>query len=224
MSLSFSTKSAFLTLASCAYLSIPAQANAARQGLVAQEKLSSTTIEMPQSKTKDIFCLEGTPGLAKPRGSQFKFISFKSKTKVLKKRGAPAAKLKKFRMYNKLGKTACAEIPAATPTPTPSSTPAPTPVPPVENPYFDLITGEVKPAGLDRFEIPEGVSANLFRGERNIEGTCSCHDTKSNPLPQNWTFPQYRERTSQSPMFFVEESLTNEELADIVAWLNRSAN
>jgi hypothetical protein len=187
--------------------------------LVDSSELTSTSIEITTKKgtvTKDIFCHNGLPGLARQRGDRYKFTSFKEKIKKLKKKGAPKPKIKKFRVMNRLGKEACAEAPQPTPTPTP------TPIPPVDNPYFDFTTGAVKEAGKIKFEIPLEIDANLFRGEQDTPSTCSCHG-KGNPIPQNLTFPVYREKTSQEPMLFNENSLTDEDLADIVAWLNRSA-
>lgn len=109
--------------------------------------------------------------------------------------------------------------PTATPTRAPiNPTPAPTPTQstlPTEGANFDFL-GNVTERGKQIFEIPSYLSANQLRGRTaSISYSCDgCHVERG-----GYSFTMLSTGTSQPPMNTF--GITEQELADLAAWLNR---
>jgi len=139
------------------------------------------------------------------------FLAYTTEVQALKAKIAKASgskktklelKLKKLKTKAKRGNSACA---AARANPNPGT-----------GPIFDYL-GNVTPAGKSKFQIPVEYTANQDTGEVVFNYYCTgCHE------PQlNRTFPIYRSMIAQSPMLYDETQISNQQLADLVAYLNR---
>lgn len=137
-----------------------------------------------------------------------RFVTFRKKVKTLRRRdrttGLTKAGRRKLRATRSLmisGNEACGSN---------------APDNPVVERTFDAL-GNVTATGRQTLMIPEGLPANLYQGKVVFDRHCvGCHEGQTNR-----TFPAYRTRTSQEPMFFTEEVLPDEELANLTAYLNR---
>lgn len=77
--------------------------------------------------------------------------------------------------------------------------------------------GDVTANGKALFQIPSNLSANVSRGQIIFQEYCTgCHMEQ-----RNLTFPYYRNAIAGPPMSYNENDLPDQELADLVAWLNR---
>lgn len=86
-------------------------------------------------------------------------------------------------------------------------------------PFFD-VQGNMSSRGRQLLGIPANLESNIFIGKNVFEYHCTgCHNAQVNR-----TFPMYRSRTSDAPMFFTEELLPDEDLAHLTAYLNRFRN
>lgn len=94
------------------------------------------------------------------------------------------------------------------------------PYPSTEQPDgFFANNGDVTELGRIEFQIPEGIVGNVSRGLSAWNSNCSgCHSESER---RNRSFSQYRILTGLSPMSFDTQSLSNPDLADITAYLNR---
>ena len=137
-----------------------------------------------------------------PYGTQIKRVKRKLKKKKRGKR-ALRKQLTELKQTRALGDAACQQGGSGT----------------APEPFFDT-AGNLSSRGRVLLEIPAGLNANLNIGKDVFEYHCTgCHD------PQvNRTFPMYRERTSQEPMFFTEQELPDVDLAHLTAYLNRFRN
>ncbi|MDZ4787211.1 MAG: hypothetical protein SGJ02_14150 [bacterium] len=135
------------------------------------------------------------------------FIPFTAQAKDLKKKlkSNPALKNKHTKTKNKakVGDIACSEG-FTNPTPTPSEA------------NFD-INGNVTLVGKINFGIPTNINADVATGLTTYNSYCAgCHDPELNR-----SFSEYRVRIRQSPMLYDEIQLPDQQLAQIVAYLNR---
>ena len=157
-----------------------------------------------KGKRTTIYCYKGTAGTSKVSGSSAKFTSYKyllSKTSRTRSRST----YDKYQSLDLLGKKACKSA---------SATPTPTPNPQTGN--FDN-NGNVTAAGKAIFGIPSNLSANISAGRTVQQVKCTgCHVERT-----NYTFPVVREKIKQSPMLFDEEQVPDQQLANLVAYLNR---
>lgn len=143
------------------------------------------------------------------------FLSYKVQIANLKKsikratgskRTKLNAKLLVLKAKSKKAQAACnAFNNGGSPTPTPSST------------GNFTSNGDVSAAGKITFGIPSNLSANVTTG-KNLHGMlCSgCHSDKLGR-----SFNSLRNSISGSPMFFTSSDVTDSELANITAYLNR---
>jgi len=105
-----------------------------------------------------------------------------------------------------------------TPTPTPISS-NPEPTDPGTIAYFDS-SKNVTEEGKVLMKIPSQLVANLDRGKSLFLNTCNgCHSSRGEPV--NYTFDKLRMKIAISPMFFTTSSITDPQLADLTAYLNR---
>jgi len=133
-----------------------------------------------------------------------------TKLKVKKAPSNKVAKLKKklktLKGKKKVGLVACAFGTGGTPTPTPDSSQS----------NFDIF-GNVTAKGKVQFGIPTSLSANIDQGHIVYNSMCvGCHSAY---LGRN--FNEYREKTKESPMLYNENSLPEDLLANLTAYLNR---
>lgn len=184
---------------------------------VTQDQLISVTAKFGK-KDRIVECLGTVPGTVKDKNGVLIFTSLAQKLKKLRRRflnnSRLAAKFRKNRKFNRSAKKACKNAPVSpTPTPAPTGTPAPTPTP-----VFDA-NGNVTPAGKTFLGIPAELEANIDTGENahNFNGCSDCHGERT-----MWLYPQLEARIELEPMFIlVPEDLSRQDLADIVAYLNR---
>lgn len=186
----------------------------------------------PKDFTKEISCYKNIPGVVKTKGDKLLFTAYSESLRTLKlkkKVGLPvsARKLREVKTLKKEGLGACTQVvplPSQTPTPTPAPTPepgsTPTPTPtatPVPQGNFDLF-GNVTEKGKAAFGIPSNFEASITTGKgvHDLKSCGGCHDQKLNK-----SFSYLREKTKLSPMFYDENSLTDQELAQLTAYLNR---
>jgi cytochrome c553 len=163
------------------------------------------------------------------------FISYQSQIKKLRanlvrstepKRTTIQRKIKTAKAKNREYKALCEAgpnnysggvTPTIAPKPTTGSTiPVVNPTKNPSAPNFDA-NGNVTSTGRELFQIPVAVSANMQRGkvvQENLCGTCHLERT-------NRTFSYLRFRTAQDPMFFDQVTLSDQDLADLTAYLNR---
>ena len=186
--------------------------------------------EISPKKTKPtiICCNEKVPGFLDANNPASEFISLKEKRSKALKNG----KLKKaleLKRYLLEARPLCRSFVPGEGIPTPIGTinPIPTatatPVTPAKN--FDN-QGNVTDAGKDCFRIPRALSANVLEGSQHVNQYCvTCHGPNLLDVPNAILFDREftftRERTRVSPMNFNEQSLTDDVLADIAAFLNR---
>lgn len=126
-----------------------------------------------------------------------------------KKKTSLQKKLKTYKARQKTDNPVCAlGPPIQTPTPLPTSSPG--------SGVFDPL-GNVTETGKNLLQIPSGLSANISRGKTVYLSNCvGCHIERTNR-----TFSDLRFNTSRPPMFFNEQRLTDIDLADLTAYLNR---
>lgn len=186
------------------------------------------------SVRKSFYCLENQPGSLRDNGIDYIFLPLSKDvtklTKQAKKNKKLATKLKKLKKLYAAAVLACGggsviPNPSATATPSPGSSPTPTksatPTPsatPDSWAIFDA-NGNVTNAGKTYLGIPSTLSANIDRGDSVHKfNTCSgCHAEKT-----LWHYNELSTRLPQSPMFFeIPNKLTYQDLADLVAYLNR---
>lgn len=145
-------------------------------------------------------------------GDKFRTLEdlIRGKRKKLKKSPSDKRKkiqkgIRKTKQLLNLAKPVCAIGPGTIqPTPTPSQ------------PNFDS-NGNVTEAGKTLFEIPSNLSGNISRGLELVDGNCrGCHEERIGR-----TFTNIRSNISKPPMFFDEVRMPDQDLADIVAYLNR---
>ena len=229
----------FVLLLAAAADFCPQNVFAADQALVDAADLRSTSVEVVvrgKAVSRDVFCLGKVPGTASKRGAQSRFSSFASQVKSLRKSNPQSSKLPLLRALQVAGKAACAALviappdaspvappgttpatpatPAATATPTPTPTVIATSTPGSSN--FDAL-GNVTEKGKVTFGIPSQLSGNVTTGKNVTRSFCSgCHSEKVNR-----TYPELDAAIRKSPMLYDESNMTRQELADIVAYLNR---
>ncbi len=215
---------------------------AADPSLVDAADLRSTSVEVVvrgKIISREIFCLGKVSGTASKRGVQFRFSSFAAQVKSLRKSNPQSTKIPVRRALQVAGNAACvavSEIPpgdtpaspgaTATPAVTPAVTPTPTPTPtptvvatvtsaPGSGNFDDF--GNVTEKGKITFGIPAQLSGNVTTGKNVTRSFCSgCHSEKVNR-----TYPVLDAAIRKSPMLYDESNITRQELADIVAYLNR---
>lgn len=167
--------------------------------------VSSTSVLVKIGKRtvfRAIQCYNGKPGETKNTRKGLKFNPYSRRLRTLRRSGnTRSKKFKTVRALNKAGRSACRGN-QNTPTPTPST---------------DIFSGdEVTAYGKQVLEIPSNLSANVASGRIIFSSTCTCHDEK-----RNETFTYLRSATSRPVMDFSEETLPDQDLAHITAYLNR---
>jgi hypothetical protein len=214
----------------------PQNVLAADPVLVDATDLRSTSVEVVvrgKAQSRDVFCLGKVAGTASKRGAQFRFSSFASQIKSLRKSNPQSPKLPLLRALLVAGKAACSALPVAPPTASPVVPPGATAAPPTATAIptstptavatatpgssnFDAL-GNVTEKGKVTFGIPSQLSGNVTTGKNVSRSFCSgCHSEKVNR-----TYPELDAAIRKSPMLYDESNMTRQELADIVAYLNR---
>ncbi|MCB0319567.1 MAG: cytochrome c [Bdellovibrionales bacterium] len=93
----------------------------------------------------------------------------------------------------------------------------PTPSPSPQKKELFERNGEVTPFGKAYFGIPDTLNANAIEGYTVYQNTCQgCHGEQTKD-----SFLELRLAISASPMFFTEQLVSDESLADLVAYLGR---
>ncbi|MCO6429608.1 MAG: hypothetical protein J5J00_02020 [Deltaproteobacteria bacterium] len=163
--------------------------------------------EGAKTKKRGIYCSGITPGSAKEINGALNFTSFTSAIKSIKSKKGSKGKLALLKRLNSLGKRQCRKDSAP-------GTPSPTPAPTLGN--FDAF-GNVTAQGKAAFGIPSIYSGNVSQGKALYQSICiGCHVERV-----NWSFPALRSAIAQSPMFYDESRISNSDLANITAYLNR---
>lgn len=197
------------------------------------ETLVSTTITVTvkgKNSSHTIFCRVGVPGTATQRGEQFKFTSYAALISNTRKKSPTSKKLPLFRAILKVGRNVCKEIgttppitgtptsplPPAPPAASPTATPivAPTATPPTGN--FDN-RGNVTEKGKLAFGIPSHLSGNVTAGKQVVTSFCAgCHQERI-----GYSYSAIDTAIRRAPMLYDESSISRQQLADLVAYLNR---
>ncbi|MCB0355018.1 MAG: cytochrome c [Bdellovibrionales bacterium] len=183
---------------------------------VSQNDISAVSVQLPRkggTKEVSLFCFQGEAGKVKEKGSTLTFTSLSEIVKLKKKaykKDRSSKKKKQLQNAKKLYNASlgsCETTDSPTPTPTPGNQGT-------QNSYFDP-QGNVTALGYDVFEIPAELSANAFLGQDVFEQTCAgCHEKRT-----RLTFPELRERISEEPMYFTEDEVPDEDLANLFAYL-----
>lgn len=160
-------------------------------------------------------CYQGTAGKLFRKDSRTLFESYDSLSRKKRKKFKKTRKRKfkkaqrRFKKLSRQGEDACSGSSETPETPTGGGGGS------SEQSYFDAF-GNVTQLGRTVFEIPDGLSANAFVGQSVYQRSCvGCHEKRSRP-----TFSQLRQTISQAPMFYDESNLSNQDLADLVSYLN----
>lgn len=197
------------------------------------EQLVSTSITVTvkgKASTHTIFCQGLVPGTAKQRGALVKFTPYTTTINATRKKTPSSKRLPLLRAILKAGRKECKSIrdnPPATETPgapfppappvaSPTATPiaAPTATPPTGN--FDN-RGNVTEKGKLAFGIPSHLSGNVTAGKQVVTSFCTgCHQERI-----GWSYPAIDTAIRRSPMLYDESSISRQQLADLVAYLNR---
>lgn len=177
--------------------------------LLDPSQLKETSVTVNKKK-KRIFCYGKVSGTAKAREDKLNFTPFSQAIKKLTARSQRAKKAELV-ILKKAADKECKKI-ALLPTPTPTA--SPTPSIPIYN--FDSM-GNVTAQGKITFGIPQHLSGNISIGRNIYLTNCvGCHIERNGR-----TFPQYRDIIARSPMLFDEFQIPDQELADLVAYMNR---
>lgn len=203
--------------------------------LVSSDDLKATTIEFKFGKkfeSHEIVCFGSTPGTARDRSNGVLFTPFSHTLKTLRNNSrTKKIRLDRARALQKNGKIACTNLSAPpisqpTPMPTPLPSPEPTTTPvqpsptatPTPAPANFLDNGDVTSAGKTIFGIPQNLAANKFTGQGILQNRClGCHNENG----QFSSFDYLRQKIAEPPMSFTQTTLPDEELAHLIAWLNR---
>lgn len=185
-------------------------------------------------QSADICCKGQIAGKVHKRNG---FITLKSMQKTAKKK-KKLAQQKKLKRLMKSAKNYCKQVvehrPTQTPTPvgtaqpTPNSTPQPTPISsptPTGELNFDENTN-VTETGKECFKIPSYLQANANRGTLAVDRACTgCHGTHLFTIPEatlyDRDFAYVSQRIREAPMSITEDWVNENDVADIVAFLNR---
>ncbi|MCB0330610.1 MAG: cytochrome c [Bdellovibrionales bacterium] len=172
-----------------------------------------------KGKDKLIQCVGGEAGKTKNRKGILLFESyesiFKKKSKAYKKTLSAKAKKQRneARALRIAGDPVCASLQGGSPDE--GGTTTPTPTPSSSTGYF-YSNGDVTPLGKTEFQIPAGINANAFTGQAVYQMTCTgCHEKRSRP-----TMPILRVTIAQEPMYYTSDVLSDQDLADLTAYLN----
>lgn len=155
-----------------------------------------------QSYKKRIQCYRTTPGIAKSVTGGLRFTSFAKIISDLKAKRASSRDVETNKQLNSAGKKACA-----------SSTPAPTPTP--EQGNFDG-AGNLTAKGKIAFGVPDNLSGNITAGGAISRSYCTCHEERLGR-----EFYSVRSAITQPPMSFTTGEISDQTLADLIAYLNR---
>ncbi len=196
-----------ITIVSCLLLlALPAAAQK-----VSESELTSTSIEV-NGASLDIFCYEQQPGNAVDKGSFLKFTSFSRVIIKLKKKISRASasnvtalksKLRTAKKSKRAGLTACGGSGGGGGGNNSGS-------------YFTT-AGDVSDLGRSTFGIPSGLAANVTVGQGLHRTYCTgCHEER-----RELTFNALRDSISQDPMNYDASSLSDANLAPIMAYLSR---
>lgn len=195
-----------LLICSAILVSLPGYAE-----LLDPSQLKETSVTV-KGKKKKIYCNGKISGTAKVKGDKLNFTSFAVAVRKITSRSQRAKKAELV-ILKKAADKECKKV-ASNPNVTPTPTPSPTPAIPLSN--FDSM-GNATEKGKIEFEIPLNLSANVTRGRSVYTTNCvGCHIERNGR-----TFTQYREIIARSPMLFDESQIPNQELADLVAYMNR---
>jgi len=147
------------------------------------------------------------------------FLSRADKIKDLKKKSRTAAEpklskllsqLKKQRSLQRIENPICVEG-------SPTSTPTPTPTPGGGCVNFDAF-GNVTAAGITAFQIPSNLAANINTGTTVWQANCTgCHSANLNR-----TFVAVKQAFQAEPQMSFALSISDADLAQIIAYLNRN--
>ena len=161
-----------------------------------------------------VLCDEGRPFHQKRTGKRVPLSSQVKKAKKAFQRsrtGKTKAKFQKQRALLRASESACREISAPGDSPPP---PSPTPDP---NEGLYLPNGDITTSGKIFLGIPLSLSANIFEGLERWQANClGCHEERRKD-----TFAELRAAISQPPMYYTEPNLSDETLADIMAYVSR---
>jgi hypothetical protein len=203
------------------------------QSMPPSEELVSTTITVTvrgKNSSHTIFCRGGVPGIAKQRGDKFKFTSYAALVSSTRKKTPTSKKLPLLRAILKEGRNECREIsttPPVTGTPTAPIPPAPPVASPTATPIvaptatpltgnFDN-RGNVTEKGKLTFGIPSHLSGNVTAGKQVVASFCAgCHQERI-----GYSYPAIDSAIRRAPMLYDESSISRQQLADLVAYLNR---
>jgi hypothetical protein len=183
-------------------------ASSAFAAVVPSSALVSTSVTYKvgsTSKHKVIYCLKRVPGNAKSVTGGLLFTSFATTISQLTARHIGGTQLATFVALNTAGKIACKKAAATIPSPTPTPS----------NLNFDA-NGNVTPQGKIAFGIPSNLSGNITAGHQLSASYCTCHVERIGA-----SFPFVRAQIAQPPMLFDSTQITDDMLANIIAYLNR---
>lgn len=185
-----------------------------------QEALEVEYAVKNRTFTSFIFCDSGESLVEKKSGKRIAIAKLVSKAKKLhrkKKSAKTKNSLKKQLALQSAADSACDSVPPSPDIP-PSGTPSPTPTPtPDSGEGMYESNGDVTRSGKIVLGIPLELNANLFTGLTVWQNTCSgCHEERRRD-----SFDELRSTISQAPMFFTEGNLSDEDLAQIMAYFGR---
>lgn len=202
------------------------------QSLVDSAQLRATSVSVSlkgKRSAHTIFCLGTTAGVVARRATGVKFTPYPIVLRDLKKKDPKSKKLPLLKAISSAGRSACAlgvvptptpgavapgPIPTATPQPTSPPAPLPTNTPTTGN--FDT-KGNVTEKGKALFGIPSNLSANVSSGKLVLQSFCTgCHGERV-----GLSYQTIDTAIRKSPMLYDESSISRQQLADLVAYLNR---
>ncbi len=202
------------------------------QSLVDSSQLRATSVSVlikGKRSAHTVFCLGTTAGVAARRPTGLRFTPYSIVLRDLKKKDPKSKKLPLFRAISSAGRAACTigiaptptpgavapgPIPTATAQPTTPPAPLPTNTPPSGN--FDA-RGNVTEKGKAVFGIPSNLSANVSAGKIVGQSLCTgCHGERV-----GLSYQTIDSAIRRSPMLYDESAISRQQLADLVAYLNR---
>lgn len=205
---------------------------AVAQSLVDAAQLRATSVSVSlkgKRSTHTVFCLGNTAGIAAKRSTGMRFTPYSIVLRDLKRKDPKSKKLPLLRAISSSGRLACALGVAPSPTPgiiapgpaptataQPTSPPAPLPTNTPLSGNFDS-RGNVTEKGKSVFGIPSNLSANVSAGKIVSQSFCTgCHGERV-----GLSYQTIDSAIRRSPMLYDESAISRQQLADLVAYLNR---